>query len=556
MRRSFVRRLVLITAFLSPFPLTLQAAETDDEQILKQARIPTTGAGLVDFFKQRTPDAGDEKEIKALVAKLGDESFEVREEASKKLVAFGPRARAALRKAMSDPDLEIARRAEDCLSTIQEEGARAPALAAALRLLAQRKPAKAAATLLAYLPSAEEESVVEDVFDALRTLAVADGKADPAIVEALNDKLPIRRAAAGAALARAKATDQLPAVRKLLADRDLNVRLRVAFGLAAAREAEAVPAMLALLIEPKLTAVEAGEIEQFLCRLAEDKAPTESLGIDAASRKKYRDAWAKWWETDGVKLASSRLEEAVGRSRGYTLVILLDMGRILDMDAANKTRFELNGLEFPLDAQVLPGERVLVAEHEGSRVTERSRDNKIVWQHRIDNPLVAQRLANGNTFIATHTQLLEVDKDGKEVSSINAPGGAPIMKALKLPGGDVVCITQVGGTGARFQRLTSKGVEVKAFDVALRTSGGRIDVLANGHVLVPEKDRNKVVEYDSNGSVVWEVTTEQPVAAVRLPNGNTLVTSFSRNWAVELDRTGKEVWSYRSNTRVTRAFRR
>src|SRR5206468_10415205 len=155
------------------------------------------------------------------------------------------------------------------------------------------------------------------------------------------------------------------------------------------------------------------------CRLAEDKAPQESLGNDAASRKKYRDAWARWWETDGVKLASARLEEAaVGRQRGYTLVVLLDLGRILDLDAANKTRFELNGLDFPLDAQVLPGERVLVAEHEGGRVSERSRDNKIVWQHRIDNPLMAQRLANGNTFIATHTQLLEIDKDGKEVASI------------------------------------------------------------------------------------------------------------------------------------------
>jgi hypothetical protein len=64
------------------------------------------------------------------------------------------------------------------------------------------------------------------------------------------------------------------------------------------------------------------------------------------------------------------------------------------------------------------------------------------------------------------------------------------------------------------------------------------------------------VEYDSVGTVVWEATTEQPVAAVRLANGNTLVTSFTRNWAVELDRTGKEVWSYRANTRVTRAFRR
>src|SRR5262249_15278976 len=139
------------------------------------------------------------------------------------------------------------------------------------------------------------------------------------------------------------------------------------------------------------------------------------------------------------------------------------------------------------------GDRVLVAEHEGGRVTERNREGKVLWQHKVDQPLMAQRLANGNTFIATPSHLLEVDRDGKEVSSIGAPGGTGIMKAQKLPNGDIACITLAdGGFGgpARFKRLDSKGEVLKGFDVALRTSGGRVDVLPNGHVLVPEKDRN------------------------------------------------------------------
>ena len=113
MSRSVRLHHVLIVVLLFLNCSTLRALDTEDEQLLKQARIPTTGSGLVDFFKDRTPEAGDDKTLKSLITKLGDESFEVREEASKKLTALGPRARAALRKAANDPDLEIARRAED-----------------------------------------------------------------------------------------------------------------------------------------------------------------------------------------------------------------------------------------------------------------------------------------------------------------------------------------------------------------------------------------------------------------------------------------------------------
>ena len=73
----------------------------------------------------------------------------------------------------------------------------------------------------------------------------------------------------------------------------------------------------------------------------------------------------------------------------------------------------------------------------------------------------------------------------------------------------------------------------------MATNGGRIDVLPNGHVLVPQMSQNKVIEYNAEGKPVWEATVEQPIAAVRLPNGHTLVTSLNQHRAVELDRGGR-----------------
>src|SRR5206468_3294539 len=144
-------------------------------------------------------------------------------------------------------------------------------------------------------------------------------------------------------------------------------------------------------------------------------------------------------------------------------------------------------------------DRVLVAEHEKNHVTERNRKGEIVWKKEIAGPLVAQRLPNGNTFIATKTHLLEYDKDGKEVFNYQRPGGEPFMKAQKLRNGDIGCITQPGLRVTRYVRLDPTGKELKNFAVDLHTFGGRVEVLANGHVIVPELHNNRVLEHDADG---------------------------------------------------------
>jgi hypothetical protein len=86
--------------------------------------------------------------------------------------------------------------------------------------------------------------------------------------------------------------------------------------------------------------------------------------------------------------------------------------------------------------------------------------------------------------------------------------------------------------------------------------GTQIDCLPGGHVLVPLYSRNQVVEYDSDGRVVWSALVTRPNAAQRLPNGNTLICSRISATVVEIDRDGAEVWSYRSSGRPLRAQRR
>jgi hypothetical protein len=568
------RRLPLVLGFLcvslclsgASLPSAVRGAETAenaDLAILKAAGIPTDGAGLAAYFKQRTPSDTDEERIKALVRQLGADEFKAREAASRQLVMFGSRARPFLQAALKDTDPEVAHRAQDCLERISQDRM-SPALSAAARMLARRKPPNAAAILLDYLLSAEDERVAENIQEVLPSLALHDGKAEPTLLAALNDRAALKRSAAAVALCRAlgaltppRSPEVMANVRKLLDDRDSRVRLRVALALAARGDKEAMPTLIRLLDE--LPWRDTDPIMRLLQCLAGENMPEVVYGPNAEAHRKYRQAWQTWWREHQAAIEPAQLEQAV-RPLGFTLVVLLDQGVIQELDAAKQARWKIDNVALPLDVQLLPGAtRVLTAEHQTNRVVERSLKGKILWEKAITEPLVAQRLPNGNTFIAARTQLIEIDKNGKDVFSYSRPDGSTFMRAVKLPDGDIACVVQIGGVVARYVRLTPEGKdfkEVKSWGVQVRTSGGRIDVLPNGHVLIPEMTNNRVVEYDADGREVWEAPIAQPIAAVRLANGNTLVTSMTENRAVEVNRDGKEVWHYKADSRVTRAFRR
>ena len=491
--------------------------------------------------------------MKRWITQLGDDSFEVREQASAALVARGAPAEPLLKQAANSLDVEVARRAEECLRQIKRTVGSAVPMAAA-RVLARRKPAGAAPVLLAYLPFADNENVADEVRAALAAVAVRDGKPDSNLVSTLKDKEPLRRAAAAEALCRSGAPELQKLTKDLLKDSDPLVRMRVALALASVKDRESIPSLIDVL--GQLSSDQAWPAEDFLQHLAGDHAPGVALGQDGASRERCRKAWAEWWRQYGASVDLSR-GNSTAHILGYTLLLLLQTGEAFEVDAQGRERWRVRGLQKPLDVQYLPGNRLLVAEYDANRVTERNTKGKILWEKKIEFPLVAQRLPNGNTFIATNSQLLEVSDTGGEVFSYQFPGGEQIMRAQKLRNGDLACVLTGGPTGGpRFVRLDSGYHELQTFPVRVSTSGGRIDVLPNGRVLVPEKEDDRVVEYDPAGRAVWQAEVKQPIAAVRLPAGNTLVTSMAENRAIELDRSGSVVWERRSEYTINRAFRR
>lgn len=515
------------------------------------------GPALVDEFRARTLDPSERPKVADLIRKLGDGNYRVREKATQELVTMGAKVLADLRVAAKDTDGERTRRAEDCIARINQSDAKRVPIGSA-RLAALRRPDGAAAALLGYLPFADDdEAMIAEVKQALATLALDPaGKPDPALVSALADANPTRRAAAAEALAKGGGLSVRADVKKLLGDGDLLVRQTAAAALATAGEKDAVPVLIDLLTE--LPAAQTWPAQDLLHQLAGEKAPTVLMGDKPEERKKYRDAWADWWKANGPGTDLAKLVTSPGYL-GYTLLIEVgnnSVGRVAEVGRDGKIRWEVKNLRYPVDASVLPGERVLVTEWDGNRVAEFDFRGNVVWKKenfgggRATN---AQRLPNGNTFICTTNELLEVDRTGKAVYTIKVNQG--LTAGYKATNGELVCLRNDG----QVVRYDTAGKELKTFPSNRDTSWtSGIDLTRNGHILVTQPSPNmKVTEYTPDGKVVKEWAAPQVTTATKMTNGHILAASHNDMKVVEYDANGKKVWEYKDDQyHIFRAKRR
>jgi hypothetical protein len=173
-----------------------------DEASLRAAGVETTGPALLALIRKHTPDPAKVEQARRLVRQLGDDRFTAREKASAELVKLGPIAVPFLRDAARSDDSEVVRRARDCLKQIGEERDNKQ-MATIIHVLGRRRPAGTAEALLNYLPAADADSARE-AKAVLFALAHSEKEPDPALTKALEDKDPLRRAVAAAALGKDK----------------------------------------------------------------------------------------------------------------------------------------------------------------------------------------------------------------------------------------------------------------------------------------------------------------------------------------------------------------
>jgi hypothetical protein len=179
----------------------------------------------------------------------------------------------------------------------------------------------------------------------------------------------------------------------------------------------------------------------------------------------------------------------------------------------------------------------------------------------LDKPLAVERRPDGNTLITdgggayyttTDASILEVNPAGEIVWQYNDDLAFP-HSAERLPGGD----TLISDTSHdRVLRVNAAGEVVWRSDDWGGGSGTLSDgshlrypndaeLLANGNLLITDRNNDRVIEVDAAGQIVWYYDQlTRPHNGDRLPNGNTLIANSEQNVVVEVSPLGDVVWSY------------
>jgi hypothetical protein len=258
--------------------------------------------------------------------------------------------------------------------------------------------------------------------------------------------------------------------------------------------------------------------------------------------------------------ASSLAEE--GPRHSY--LVLGSKTAIIDEDGAVLWTFE----DGTRDGFVLPNGHVLLAYRD--RVVEVQPSRDIVFAYRLhpDNREIgtAQRLDNGRTLITElgpRPRLLEVDRSGEvqvevplEPETDNAHMQTRMARQLKngnylVPHLLAFCLKE----------YRPDGQIVRLIRTDLPAIGGRPAEnwpftairLDNGHTLVSLTHGNRVVEFDPQGAIAWQLSNEDvggllqdPCGVQRLANGNTVIGSHAAKVGVsmiEVTPDKRLVWS-------------
>jgi hypothetical protein len=530
--------LLALAALGAAPPVELLDDVSPEEQVLKTAGLGVDGASLLAFFRARTLTEALQKKIDEAVRNLGADSFPVREKATRDLIALGFLAIPALEQAVRGKDLEMVRRAERCLKEIRNQGTDLPR--AALRVLKVRRPAQAVEVLLAWLPSAGDETLEEETLAVLVRLGVRQGKIDPAFLTAARARTPLLRSAAAEVLARGTTEEARVAARRLLRDPEARVRCRTARALLLAREKAAVSVLMALLEDGPVEI--AWQVEDLLYRLAGEHAPSIVLDVRSpASRARSRAAWEAWWKEKGDKVDLVAFSQGE-RFLGWTITCecgargMENAGLVRACSAGGKLLWQLGDMGNVTGCQLLPNGRILIAGYRDLKIVECDRYGKVWWEHRLEHlPVCVQRLANGNTLFGTLSgQLCEVTREKRLV--FRKEVGSMVSGILKTRDGRLFYLAN-----SRIVELAADGKEVRSILVPGFGVWGDLEVLPGDRFLVASYGSNKVLELDGKGKILWQCAADRPASATRLRNGHTLVAQSESRQLLEFDRDGKEV---------------
>ncbi|QDU31313.1 hypothetical protein ETAA8_64660 [Anatilimnocola aggregata] len=497
----------------------------DPAEVLIARKVPGTAAGAVELlqrFSQHTP-ADRDRWLKDLDA----EEYHLRESAMQQLIQLPAIPREEWLKRLATELPEGRWRLRHVLDRHDSESTQV--YRAALQLIA-REPAALSDDDWLVVAIVMERADLRDEFSFLLQRHMRASLLPEFRAAATAERLSSRLAAA-IVISRSTEVVDRPLIAQLLADRDDQVSLLTAQGVAQRGEIAALSAFIRLLDSPQVDVRR--EAALWLCGLTGQEFDYSPYAA-AAERQATMARWREWLAGPGTQVVlqpPQRLAvHARGSLNGHTLIATGGMGKVCELDTDGNITWQLNMQAW--SAEKLPGGNVLVASHWENRVCEFDNRGQVVWQLSGVNAIRAKPLPGGRVLIADFggNRVVEADSGGNLVWEHGTPDQC--FDAERLHNGNTIfaCPNLV-------REVAPDGSSVRQWTIEGRINS--LQVLPSGRLLTANYGQGRVVELDDESRVTWEYKIARPSDAFRLPGGRTLITTAEQ--IVEIDLQGRQI---------------
>lgn len=191
----------------------------------------------------------------------------------------------------------------------------------------------------------------------------------------------------------------------------------------------------------------------------------------------------------------------------------------------------------------------------GPKTLEINEKDEIVWEYE-DNSRDMTKLENGNYLITYATRVLEVTPGKKIIWKYESSVNPELMSAQRLANGKTL-ITELGEQ-PRLVEVNTKGKVKKVIPIQPETTNVHMQSrmgrkVSKRRYLVPHRLQPFAKEYNKRGKVIRSFRVDLPelggatakngtFCATRLKNGSTVITCASGNRLVVFDKDGKVEW--------------
>lgn len=532
-----------------------------DDIIIKKSGVSTNPKDIQNWLQSRIPNVTNGIKASKWVIDLGNESFEVREQASRELLKLNNLAIFELKKATKSKDIEVAKRASDCLEQISPHESIA-LKTAIIRLLGKSNSELVFEYFIKIADTPELDLLTSEALLDAFSITI---KSNPTLVQKLEDFSQTKCTKSRILIARVLAigNPKGSAFRTLSTDDQTIVKANALLALLQEKDKKAIGLLITLL--PELKTNQLMPIAGLLNELIQDQASEKELAKEKPSSVELQKLFASAWKS---KNASTNLNTYTSNQLQPKRILasLAEpnlSGKIcsLNPDGSVSELFRTNSY----------ADLACAINHTLFFLMERSRGHVIINNigeiHERSDPLISTFGLDtdglGKKFILNRKNLLVLDYTNKIIESIEVNNDC--LAGTRLINGDYAIVFKDKSLiildGKNLKKEKTK-ISLGVIEPTRTILGYQIQGTRSGSILIPEFGGKAINEYDQTGKLLKTIkfsinagnsTIYGPTLTMNT-NGNFLIGSRLGATVTELNMEGKEIRNWPLDSKLYRIF--